>query len=189
MRFLKGMMIDLFVVAPIFLTFLNAQSTPQLPRTKVRGHLRFSVQAPQQAGESRRANTKDRSSTRVEESPQLAGGFFNVQAGSPDAKAAQMHVQSMVDEGEQMMSHGDQGHLDVMIRHAEAMQEHAKAAMEAAPSNDMHGKKVMECLKEAIGHLDEAIVHARRVHGDAAMAHAKKAMAHAREGAKHANEM
>ena len=46
----------------------------------------------------------------------------------------------------------------------------------------MHGKEMMERLKEAIGHLDEAIVHARRGHGDAAMAHA-------REGAKHANEM
>ncbi|MGH7274403.1 MAG: small metal-binding protein SmbP [Nitrospiria bacterium] len=109
--------------------------------------------------------------------------------GSPDVKAAQMHVQSMWEEGEQMMSHGDQGHLELMISHAEAMREHAKAAMGVAPLNDMHGIEVMERLKEAIGHLDEAIVHARRGHGDAAMAHAKKAMAHAREGAKHAKGM
>ena len=112
-----------------------------------------------------------------------------VQATSPDVKAVQMHVQFMLEEGELMMSHGDQGHLDVMISHAEAMREHATAAVDAASGDDVHGKEMMERLKEAIGHLDEAIVHARRGHGDAAMAHANKAMAHAREGAKHANEM
>ncbi len=48
---------------------MNTQSPPQSP---VGAH----HDAPLQ--ESRRANTKDQSSTRVEESPQLAGGFFKL---------------------------------------------------------------------------------------------------------------
>lgn len=97
------------------------------------------------------------------------------------------HIQSMMEAGERMMSQGEQGHRDVMVRHAEAMREHARAVLEAISSNDRQSRKLSERLKETIGHLDELIARGAKSHGDILMAHAKKAMSHAREAAKHSD--
>ncbi|MCI0526561.1 MAG: hypothetical protein L0Y56_03790, partial [Nitrospira sp.] len=105
---------------------------------------------------------------------------LTVQAGSPDIKAARVHAQSMVEEAEEMMNHGNQGHVDVMVRHAEAMIKHAKEVIEAIPPDNMHGKEAVARLKQAIDHAEELLPHAEKGHQDAAMAHANKAFAHAK---------
>jgi len=114
---------------------------------------------------------------------------MTIQAGSPDIKAAQMHAQSVVEEAEQMMNHGDQGHMDVMIRHAEAMIQHAKQAIHFTPADNMHGKEAVARLKEAIDHVEELIPRAKKGRADAAMAHANKAFAHAKEAKKRIDQM
>ncbi len=115
--------------------------------------------------------------------------ILTAQAGSPDIKAAKMHTQAMVEEGERMIGHGNLGHLDMMIEQAEAMMKHAKEALEAIPSNNTHGKEAVDHIKEGIGHLEEAIARGRKGNLDAAMAHAHKAMAHAKQGNLHAQGM
>jgi len=111
------------------------------------------------------------------------------QAGEPDLKAAKMHGQAMVDEAGQMMSHGDQGHLDTMMQHAEAMIKHAKEAIGFMPSGSEHSDEAVSRMKEAIDHAEEAVARGRSGNLEMAMAHANKAFAHAKEAKKHIDQM
>ncbi len=114
---------------------------------------------------------------------------MTIQAGSPDIKMAKLHAQSMVDEAGQMMSHGDQGHLDKMMQHAEAMIKHAKEAIELMPSGSEHSDEAVSRMKEAIDHAEEAVARGRNGDLEMAMAHANKAFAHAKEAKKHVDQM
>ncbi len=114
---------------------------------------------------------------------------MTIHAGSPDVSAAKMHAQSMVEEAEQMMNHGDQGHLDTMMQHAEAMIKHAKEAIDLMPSGSEHSDEAVSRMKEAIDHAEEAVVRGRNGNLEMAMAHANKAFAHAKEAKKHIDQM
>ena len=106
-----------------------------------------------------------------------------VRAGATDT--AKGHILSMMEAGKQMMSHGEQGHWDLMVRQAEAMREHARAVLQALPPDHGQSREAVGHLKEAIGHLEELIARRTKSHGELLMAHAKKAMSHAGRAAKH----
>lgn len=103
-------------------------------------------------------------------------------AGGDDAKA---HGKETIFSAEKMVDHGDQGHMDVMAKHAKELMMHAEETIKALPAGDMHGDEVKGHFQEAITEAEKAIDHGGQGHEDVAMKHAKSALMHTQEGGKH----
>lgn len=107
-------------------------------------------------------------------------------AGAADVEATRKHIKEAIASGEAMVSHGKQGHLDVLSKHAKDFITHAKAALDGIPADNEHGKEVSSHLKTAISEAEEAIKHGAEGHKDVAVKHAENALSHAKEAQSHA---
>jgi hypothetical protein len=107
-------------------------------------------------------------------------------AGGEDAKK---HAAEMMTQADEMVKHGEAGHLDVMQKHAQEMITHARGAVTAIPAGDMHGKEGKMHLEAAIKDATDAISHGKAGHADVAMKAAKSAQGHAKEGKMHIDGM
>ena len=106
--------------------------------------------------------------------------------GAADAKK---HSAEMMEQADDMVGHGEAGHLDIMIKHAKSMVMHAKAAVKAIGSGGGHGKTGKKHIEAAIEEAEKAIDHGGQGHGGIAMKHARSAEGHAKEGNMHVMEM
>ena len=106
-------------------------------------------------------------------------------AGAADVQAAKKHIKEAISSGEAMVSHGKQGHLDVLSDHAEDFIMHAKAALDGIPADNEHGEEVVSRLKTAISKAEEAIEHGEAGHPDVAVKHAQAALFNAKEALSH----
>jgi hypothetical protein len=101
-----------------------------------------------------------------------------------DTSKAKMHSEAMLESVEDMVAHGEEGHMDILTKHAKEMIKHAKGTI-ASLDDDEHGKMAKKHIEMAIKEAEAAIDHGGQGHPDVAMKHANSAFEHAEEGDSH----
>ena len=116
-------------------------------------------------------------------------GFQIGTAGAADVQAVQKHIKEALASAQEMVTHGKQGHMDVLTEHAENFIMHAKSALENIPADNEHGEEVVGHLKTAISQAEDAIEHGSAGHSDVAMKHAQATLFNAKEAQSHAEAL
>jgi hypothetical protein len=101
-----------------------------------------------------------------------------------DTSKAKKHSEAMLENAEDMVAHGEEGHMDILIKHAKEMIKHAKGTISSL-HDDEHGKMAKKHIEMAIKEAESAIDHGGQGHPDVAMKHANSALEHAEEGDSH----
>jgi t-SNARE complex subunit (syntaxin) len=106
-----------------------------------------------------------------------------------NVEGVKKHLKEALNSAEAMVSHGKQGHLDVLAEHAEEFIMHAQSALENIPADNAHGEEVVSHLKTAIDQAEKAIEHGSAGHDDVAMKHAKATLFNVKEAQSHAGAL
>ena len=101
-----------------------------------------------------------------------------------DTSKVKMHSEAMLENAEDMVAHGEAGHMDILIKHAKEMIKHAQGTVSSL-HDDEHGKIAKKHIEMAIEEAEAAIDHGGQGHPDVAMKHANSALEHAKEGDSH----